>query len=155
VRGFDSHQARKLFTSGFAFDQRQMMRESLWSPLSTFVRKLKSAEYGSSGKSYWEYTHIVITSEFGRPAEFDGGGGRGHQGSAFTCVLAGGGLKHRGAFGETDELAATPVRDPVTVPDFFATILAAVGIDYTANLYNGDRPIPITDNGRPIAALFG
>ncbi len=100
-------------------------------------------------------TLIVITSEFGRPAEFDSGGGRGHQGSAFTCVLAGGGLKHLGAYGETDELAAVPVRDPVTVPDFFATILAAVGIDYTANLYNGDRPVPITDNGRPIAALFG
>src|SRR5262249_2298265 len=34
-------------------------------------------------------TLIVITTEFGRPPEFDSGGGRGHQGSAFTCVLAG------------------------------------------------------------------
>ncbi len=99
-------------------------------------------------------TLIVITSEFGRPPEFDGGGGRGHQGSAFTCVLAGGGLKHSGAFGETDELSKEIVRDPVSVPDFFATIQAAVGVDYTKNLYDGDRPVPMTDNGKPIATLF-
>ncbi|MGC3972503.1 MAG: DUF1501 domain-containing protein [Pirellulales bacterium] len=99
-------------------------------------------------------TLIVVTTEFGRPPEFDGGGGRGHQGSAFTCVLAGGGLKHCGAYGETDELSKKIVRDPVSVPDFFATIHAAVGVDYTKNLYDGDRPVPVTDGGQAIKALF-
>lgn len=99
-------------------------------------------------------TLIVITTEFGRPPEFDGGGGRGHQGTAFSCVLAGGGLKHRGAWGQTDELGKTIVADPVSVPDFFATLCAAVGVDYRKNLYDGDRPVPITDRGRPIAGLF-
>lgn len=42
----------------------------------------------------------------------------------------------------------------MSVPDFFATIHAAMGIDYTRYLYDGDRPVPITDNGRPIAALL-
>jgi hypothetical protein len=100
-------------------------------------------------------TLIVITTEFGRPPEFDGGGGRGHQGSAFTCVLAGGGLRHHGAWGQTDELSKKIAADPVSVPDFFATLCAAVGVDYRANLHDGDRPVPITDQGRPIAALFG
>jgi hypothetical protein len=100
-------------------------------------------------------TLIVITTEFGRPPEFDGGGGRGHQGTAFTCVLAGGGLKHRGAWGQTDELAKKIVAAPVSVPDFFATLCAAVGVDYRKNLYDGDRPVPITDRGQPIEALFG
>ncbi|PAW62141.1 MAG: hypothetical protein B9S34_15805 [Opitutia bacterium Tous-C1TDCM] len=100
-------------------------------------------------------TLIVITSEFGRPPEFDSGGGRGHQGRVFTCVLAGGGLRHRGAYGESDELSKKVARDPVSVPDFFATIHAAMGIDYTKNLFDGDRPVPITDGGKPIAALFG
>jgi uncharacterized protein (DUF1501 family) len=100
-------------------------------------------------------TLIVITTEFGRPPEFDSGGGRGHQGSAFTCVLAGGGLRHCGAYGETDELSKKVVRDPVSVPDFFATIHAAVGVDYSKSLYDGDRPVPITDNGKPIVGLFG
>jgi hypothetical protein len=100
-------------------------------------------------------TLIVITTEFGRPPEFDGGGGRGHQGSAFTCVLAGGGLQHRGAWGDTDDLSKKIVANSVSVPDFFATICAAVGVDYTASLYDADRPVPITDQGMPIAALFG
>jgi hypothetical protein len=99
-------------------------------------------------------TLIVITTEFGRPAEFDSGGGRGHQARTFSCVLAGGGLAHRGAFGETDDLARQPVSDPVSVPDFFATIHAALGIDPGKNLYDGDRPVPITDQGRPIRALW-
>jgi hypothetical protein len=99
-------------------------------------------------------TLIVITTEFGRPPEFDSGGGRGHQGSAFTCVLAGGGLNHLGAYGETDELSRKIVRDPVTIPDFFATIHAAVGVDPAKNLHDGDRPVPITDGGRPIRAMF-
>lgn len=99
-------------------------------------------------------TLIVIATEFGRPPEFDGGGGRGHQGATFSCVLAGGGLRHCGAFGETDELAKKPVADPVGVPDFFATIHAAMGIDYTKSLHEGDRPVPITDRGQPIAKLF-
>jgi uncharacterized protein (DUF1501 family) len=99
-------------------------------------------------------TLIVVTTEFGRPPEFDSGGGRGHQGSAFSCVLAGGGLKHTGAYGETDELGKKITSSPVTVPDFFATIAAALGIDYTKNLYDGDRPVPITDQGQPIPGLF-
>ena len=70
-------------------------------------------------------------------------------------MLAGGGLKHRGAYGQTDDLAKKIVADPVGVPDFFATIHAALGIDSTKNLYDGDRPVPITDMGQPIAALFG
>lgn len=101
-----------------------------------------------------DQTLIVITTEFGRPPEFDSGGGRGHQGTAFTCVLAGGGLKHRGAYGETDELSKQITADPVSVPDFFATIHAALGIDPGKNLFDGDRPVPITDQGRPIAALL-
>ncbi|MCA8989385.1 MAG: DUF1501 domain-containing protein [Planctomycetaceae bacterium] len=105
-------------------------------------------------KDLLEKTLIVITTEFGRPPEFDSGGGRGHQGSAFSCVLAGGGLRHCGAWGETDEVAKKIVSNPVSVPDFFATVCAAVGVDYTRNLYDGDRPVPITDMGQPISSLF-
>ena len=54
----------------------------------------------------------------------------------------------------TDELAKHPVSDQVGVPDFFATICAAVGVDYRKNIYDGDRPIPITDRGNPIRPLF-
>ncbi|MEI6234579.1 MAG: DUF1501 domain-containing protein [Planctomycetota bacterium] len=100
-------------------------------------------------------TLIVVATEFGRPPEFDSGGGRGHHGQAFSGVLAGGGLKHTGAHGVTDDLARKVVSDSCSVPDFFATIHAAMGIDYSKSLYDGDRPVPITDRGMPIAKLFG
>ena len=100
-------------------------------------------------------TLIVVNTEFGRPAAFDGGGGRGHQGSAFSVVLAGGGLQHCGAWGVTDEESKLPVENACSVPDLFATILADVGINPSKELYDGDRPVPITDRGQPVKALFG
>jgi hypothetical protein len=100
-------------------------------------------------------TLIVIGTEFGRPPEFDGGGGRAHQATTFSLVLAGGGLKHRGAYGATDELSKKIVESPVSVPDFHATVYAALGIDPSKTLTGGPRPVPITDDGKPIAALFG
>jgi hypothetical protein len=100
-------------------------------------------------------TLIVVATEFGRPPEFDGGGGRGHQGTAFSLVLAGGGLKHRGAYGVTDDLGKKPVQDAVPLVDFHATIHAALGIDPAKELMDGARPVPITDGGKPVAALFG
>ncbi len=122
------------------------------------IRELDTAVSGLildlEEKRLLDKTLVVITTEFGRPPGFDAGGGRGHQSSTFTCVLAGGGLRHQGAYGETDELSQKIVADPVSVPDFFATIHAAVGIDYTKSLYDGDRPVPITDGGKPVAKLF-
>ncbi len=100
-------------------------------------------------------TLVVIGTEFGRPAEYDARGGRGHQGSCFSLVLAGGGLNHQGAYGVTDDRSKKIVENPVSVPDFHATIHAALGINPAHELFDGSRPIPITDQGKPIAALFG
>lgn len=127
-------------------NQHKLIHE-LDTAVSTLITDLEA-------KRMLDKTLIVITTEFGRPPEFDSGGGRGHQGSAFTCVLAGGGLSHCGAWGETDELSKKILSNPVSVPDFFATICAAAGVDYRKNLYDGDRPVPITDRGQPIQRLL-
>jgi hypothetical protein len=100
-------------------------------------------------------TLIVVGTEFGRPPEFDGRGGRGHQGTAFSMVLAGGGLKHCGAYGVTDELAKKPLENPVPLVDFHATIHAAMGISPSMELMDGTRPVPVTDGGRAVSALLG
>jgi hypothetical protein len=99
-------------------------------------------------------TLVVVASEFGRPPEFDGGGGRGHWGKSFTIALAGGGLKTGQAIGETDELGKLPVKQPLSVPDAHATIHCALGINPARVLYDGDRPVPITDMGEPALAAF-
>ena len=127
-------------------DQHELIRE-MDTAVSALIIDLKN-------KRLLDKTLIVITTEFGRPPEFDSRGGRAHQGRAFTCVLAGGGLNHQGAYGETDELSKKAVGARVSVPDFFATICAAVGVNYRKNLYDGDRPVPITDRGNPIKPLF-
>lgn len=127
--------------------QQHALIQELDTAMATLIIDLES-------RKLLDKTLIVITTEFGRPPEFDSGGGRGHQGTAFSCVLAGGGLKHCGAYGETDELSKKIVSNPVSVPDFFATIHAAVGVDPAKHLYDGDRPVPITDMGQPITALF-
>jgi hypothetical protein len=105
-------------------------------------------------KGLLDKTLIATGTEFGRPPEFDNRGGRGHQVSAFSLVLAGGGLHHCGAYGTTSELGHHIVENPVSVPDFHATIYAAMGIDPGKELHEAGRPVPITDGGKPIAALF-
>ena len=105
-------------------------------------------------KGILDKTLIAVGTEFGRPATFDGRGGRGHQGSSFSLVLAGGGLNHQGAYGVTDELSKEILEGPVSIPDFHATIHAALGINPSKELFDGSRPVPITDQGLPIAKLF-
>jgi hypothetical protein len=99
-------------------------------------------------------TLVVIATEFGRPAAFDAGGGRGHYGKCFTCVLAGGGLRTGQAVGVTDELAMNIVEEPCGVPDLFATILATLGVNPAKNLMDGERPVPVTDKGVAVRKLF-
>ena len=138
--GWDTHNAGQL-------NQHVLIRE-LDTALSALISDLEE-------KHLLDRTLIAIGTEFGRPGQFDGGGGRGHQSALFSLVLAGGGLKHRGAYGVSDALSNKPVENPVSVPDFHATIYAAMGINPAKELFNGSRPVPITDGGKPITALFG
>lgn len=99
-------------------------------------------------------TRVVIVTEFGRPPEFDGGGGRGHLSKTFSIVATGGGLKNGQVIGETDELARKIDSRSVSVPDLFATIHWTLGINPNKSLYDGDRPVPITDMGKSVKELF-
>ena len=99
-------------------------------------------------------TLVVVATEFGRPPEFDSGGGRGHQSKAFSGLIAGAGLRTGRAVGVTDDLGKSILEKPVTIPDFHATIHCALGIDPSKNLFANDRPVPITDQGKPLTELF-
>jgi hypothetical protein len=137
--GWDTHNQGQL-------NQHLLIKE-LDSALSTLLKDLMS-------NNMLDKTLVAVGTEFGRPALFDGGGGRGHHSKCFSLLLAGGGLQHCGAYGVSDELAMKPVENPVSLPDFHATILASMGIDPSKELHAGDRPVPITDGGKPIAKLF-
>jgi hypothetical protein len=100
-------------------------------------------------------TLIVVATEFGRPPDFDGGGGRGHHSKAFSIVLAGGGLKTGQVIGATDDLGRNIVHRPVSVPDLHATLYATLGVSPAKELFDGERPVPITDHGKPLIEVFG
>jgi hypothetical protein len=106
-------------------------------------------------KKLLDRTLIVVATEFGRPPEFDAGGGRGHHSKAFSIFLAGGGLRTGQVIGETDELGREIEDHPVSVPDLHATIHCALGINPAKELYDAERPVPITDRGDPVRQLFG
>ncbi len=142
------------FVNGTGWDTHQEGQQNQWTIIEELDQALAALIDDLESRKRLDKTLIVIGTEFGRPAEFDGKGGRGHQSSTFTLVLAGGGLNHRGAIGVTDDLSKEVVERPVSVPDFHATIHHALGIDFQAELYDGNRPVPITDGGKPIAELF-
>lgn len=129
-------------------EKQHLLIQDLDAALATLIADLKA-------HNLLDKTLIAVGTEFGRPPEFDGGGGRGHQCTTFSMILAGGGLKHCGAYGVTDELSKKIVENPVSTPDFHATIHAALGINPSHELMDSSRPVPITDGGKPIAALFG
>lgn len=138
--GWDTHNDGQL--------KQHLLIQELDAALSSLVMDLER-------KKLLDKTLIVVSSEFGRPAQFDAGGGRGHHAKSFTVMLAGGGLKNGQAIGETDELGMKIVSRPVSVPDLHATVHAALGVNPAEELYAGTRPVPITDGGTPIAELFG
>ena len=67
--------------------------------------------------------------EFGRTPRFNQYGGRDHWPQCYSAVLAGGGIRGGCAFGASDRIAATVVRDPVSPEDLLATVYRLVGID--------------------------
>ncbi len=76
IRRFDTHHNRgnlwdKDGTPKGKPDQVAMMKEHLWKPLLTLVDLLKTTEVGNTGRSLYDLTTIVLTSEFGRTIRGD------------------------------------------------------------------------------------
>ncbi|MFG0336128.1 MAG: DUF1501 domain-containing protein [Maioricimonas sp. JB049] len=94
-----------------------------------------------------ENTLVITLGEFGRTPRINGSLGRDHFASAWSCTLTGCGIKGGAVYGKTDEKGATVVDGEIGAADLFATIFAALGIDYEKEYMLGSRPIPISDFG--------
>lgn len=102
-------------------------------------------------------TLVVVATEFGRTPEIkaEHNGGRDHHPSAFTCTLAGGGVKGGMKYGLTDASGGKVKEGVVTVQDFNATIAYALGINYHEIILSPTkRPFSIADKGKPVTAIF-
>jgi uncharacterized protein (DUF1501 family) len=102
-------------------------------------------------------TLVVWMGEFGRTPQINPTTGRDHFPNAWSTVLGGAGIKGGQAIGDTGADGAAIVDRPVTVPEFYATICAALGVDHEKDNYTPEgRPIGIVDEGGlPVQELVG
>ena len=78
-----------------------------------------------------DHTLVVWATEFGRMPFLQGNGtGRDHNSGAFTCFMAGAGVKTGMSYGASDEFGFKAVHNRTSVYDFNATILHLMGLDH-------------------------
>ncbi|MEX2286359.1 MAG: DUF1501 domain-containing protein [Planctomycetaceae bacterium] len=99
-------------------------------------------------------TLVVMMGEMGRTPRINNEAGRDHWSMAQSVVFAGGGIKPGLVIGATDQHAAAPISDPVSVEDILKTLLTQMGIDTEKTYYTPlGRPVPIVNGGKMIAGL--
>ncbi len=102
-------------------------------------------------------TLVVVATEFGRTPEIktEHNNGRDHHPSAFSCLLAGGGVKGGMKYGETDASGSKVKSKPVGPQDFNATIAHALGIPHDLVVMSpSQRPFRFADKGSPVMDVF-
>ncbi|MEE2935880.1 MAG: DUF1501 domain-containing protein [Planctomycetota bacterium] len=100
-------------------------------------------------------TVVVLTTEFGRTPIPNQNSGRDHYPKAFTSLLAGGGFRGGYLYGKTSEGGEEVDENPVTIPDFNATIAYALGIPLKRELFSPTgRPFTVAHKGDPVLDLL-
>lgn len=94
-------------------------------PVAALIQDLKQ-------RGMLEDTLFIWSTEFGRSPATQGIGspGRDHHPTAFTCFLAGAGVKKGIRYGSSDEIGYFTAENKVTIPDFHATILHLLGLNH-------------------------
>lgn len=117
--------------------------------LSTLIKDLDS-------RGLLDSTLIALGTEFGRTPDINMNSGRDHYPAAYSCVLAGGGIKGGTVYGETDGAGKKVKANPVKPEDFLATIGYGLGLNLEETVYSPtQRPFTFADKGKPVTALFG
>lgn len=100
-------------------------------------------------------TLVIWGGEFGRTPMSEKGDGRDHNPHGFTMWMAGGGIRGGRAIGSTDDFGLHAVEERVHVHDLHATILALLGLDHTALIYEhqGRPERPTVNEGSVIESL--
>src|SRR5262249_13805583 len=131
------------------FDGVRRLSQELDPAWATLMEDLKA-------KGLLESTVIVWMGEFGRTPKINGQRGRDHFATAWTTVLAGGGIKGGQVIGKTSADGTAVEERPVSVEDFLATVALALGIDIKKqNESNIGRPIRIVEpTAQPIKEVL-
>lgn len=101
-------------------------------------------------------TLIAIGTEFGRTPDLNMNAGRDHYPAAYSCVLAGGGVKGGTVYGETDGSGKKVKTNPMKPEDFLATIGHGMGLNLDEIVYSpSQRPFTFANTGVPATSIFG
>ena len=93
-----------------------------------------------------EKTTILWAGEFGRTPKINANGGRDHFPQAFSCVLAGGGIKGGQVYGKTSDDGMEVTEGKMDQQDLLSTLCSALDVDpSTENIAEGGRPIMIAE----------
>ncbi len=142
VAGWDTHADN--------FNQVKALSQVLDPAWATLMKDLRD-------RGLLESTLVIWMGEFGRTPKINPNGGRDHFPLAWSVALGGAGIRGGQAIGKTSPDAMTVADRPVSVADLYATICAALGVDYKKeNISPEGRPIPLVDRGgAPIKELVG
>jgi hypothetical protein len=138
--GWDTHQNN--------FEQVKALLNMVDPAFSTLVRDLAE-------RDLLDQTIVLWLGEFGRTPQINNNDGRDHFPNGWSAVLAGGGIRSGQVIGTTNADGTNVAERPVSVPDLFASLCFALGIDYNSQNYSREgRPIRVVDNGSVIKELF-
>jgi hypothetical protein len=131
------------------FDSVRKLSEVLDPAWSTLMDDLKT-------KGLLDSTLVVWMGEFGRTPKINNNRGRDHWATAWSAVLAGGGINGGQVIGKTSKDGMAVEERPTGVEDFLATAALALGIDITKqNSSNVGRPIRIVEpTAKPIKEVL-
>jgi hypothetical protein len=101
-------------------------------------------------------TLVVLATEFGRtPVIRSGRVGRDHHPTAFSALLAGGGVKEGFVYGKSDKGAHYVEENGVGMDDLNATIARTMGLDTRETIYSPEgRPFKIANSGKIIRDIL-
>jgi hypothetical protein len=154
--------ARRLVEAGVRFvsltyggwDHHDNIRNGVTSQMPAFDQAFAALVRDLANRGMLDSTLVLVTTEFGRTPKVNSTGGRDHYPKVFSIVMAGGGLKQGLVHGATDPTGTEPDSDPLTVPDYAATIYHLLGIDWEKTLLAGARPVKIIKDGEIAKGLL-
>ncbi len=154
--------ARRLAEAGVRFisltyggwDHHDNIRSGISSQMPAFDQAFATLIRDLAQRGMLESTLVLVTTEFGRTPKVNGTGGRDHYPKVFSILMAGGGVKQGCVHGATDVTGTEVDTDPLTVPDYAATIYHLLGIDFEKALLAGTRPVKIVKDGEVAHGLL-
>ena len=108
-----------------------------------------------SERDLLDETIVLWLGEFGRTPRINENDGRDHHTNGWSAVVAGGGVRGGQVVGSTNEDGSQVISGAVGVPDLFASLCFALGIDGDEENYSrSGRPIRVVNDGTVIEELF-